>query len=95
MPTSTYTLSPTGENNFIIVQCYGKNLGSGGSIVLCLGEDYGNEYSILVKDTSWTLYKSENIFYWPAESSLTICLNSGGFAATAMLIDELKIVKSN
>ena len=95
MPTSTYTLSPTGENNFILVHCYGKNLGSGGSIVLCLGEDYGNEYSILVKDTSWTLYKSENIFYWPADSSLTICLNSGGFVATAMLIDELKIVKSN
>ena len=95
MPTSTYTLSPTGENNFILVQCYGKNLGWGGDIVLCLGEDYVNEPSILVKDTSWTLYKSENTFYWPAGSSLTICLNSGGYVASAMLIDELKIVKAN
>ncbi len=95
MPTSKYVISPNGEDNYIKVQCYGKNLFRGGVIVLCLGQDYGNEPSIIVKDTLWTSYQSENSFFWPADSSLTICLNSGGFVPAAMLIDELIIVKSD
>jgi len=93
MPTSTLTLPPNDAANHIIVQFYGKNLGMGGSIVLSSGEAYNDEYSIFVKDTVWTFYQSQEIYKWPAGSSLKLCMNSGGYVASAMLIDELKIIK--
>jgi len=93
MPTSSFTLPANDAANHIIVQFYGKNLGMGGSVVLSSGETYNNEYSIFVKDTVWTLYQSQEIYKWPAGSSLKVCMNSGGYVASAMLIDELRIIK--
>jgi len=93
MPTSTLTLPPNDAANHIIVQFYGKNLGMGGTVVLSSGEAYNDEYSIFVKDTVWTFYQSQEIYKWPAGSSLKLCMNSGGYVASAMLIDELKIIK--
>ena len=93
-PTSKYTISPRGDDAFIRVECFGKNLSFGGQIVLCLDEEYNTKPSITIENTSWTHYRSENVFYWPANSSLTICLNSGGFVGSSMLIDELKIEKA-
>jgi hypothetical protein len=93
MPTSTFTLPANDEDNHVIVQFYGKNLGFGGGVVLCSGDGYNDEYSIFVQDTMWTLYQSKEIYKWPAGSSLKICMNSGGYVASAMLIDELKIIK--
>ena len=93
MPTSTFTLPPNDAENHIIVQFYGKNLAMGGSVVLSSGEAYNDENSIFVKDTVWTFYQSQEIYKWPAGSSLKLYMNSGGYVASAMLIDELKIIK--
>ena len=95
MPTAFRTFSPIGVDQSVRIQCYGKNLGFGGSVVIGIGENYSYDLGLSVKDTTWTFYEFDNSIFWPANSSLTICLNSGGILATAMLIDELKIVKSN
>ena len=94
MPTASYTIAPSGEDQFVLIHCYGKNLNRGGNVVLHIGDDYNFESSISVGDTIWRFYQCDKPTFWPADSSLTICLNSGGFVASAMLIDELKIEKS-
>ncbi len=92
MPTSEFILPATNENQIIIIECFGKNLGLGGNVTLYAGGNYANEFVMAILDTNWKHYRSDDKFFWPAYNTLSICLNSGGFVASAMLIDELKIV---
>ena len=53
MPTASCTIAPSGEDQEVLIHCYGKNLSWGGNVVLHIGDDYNFENSISVGDTIW------------------------------------------
>lgn len=97
MPHAFLTLPPTGRDSRVTVRCYGKNPGygklpgNGGSVALRVGDAGSDAVFIWVGEDEWTVYHSERPLLWPADSSLTIYLASGGFVSSSMLIDELLI----
>jgi hypothetical protein len=46
-----------------------------------------------VSDSIWTHYTADSILYCPAGQSMTLIMAAGGFAPSAMLVDQVEIVK--
>ena len=93
IPTAKYTLKAVGVEQIVTFSCYGKNLTSGGIVFICLDDDFNEDISIQVNDTTWTFYECKDSIIWPANKDLSICLFSGGFVGSSMLIDKLKVIK--
>ncbi len=90
IPTAQYTLRAVGVEQIVTFSCYGKNLTYGGTVSICLDNKY---ISIQVNDTTWTFYECKDSIIWPANKDLSICLHSGGFVGSSMLIDKIKVIK--
>ena len=93
VPTAKYTLKAVGVEQKVSFTCYGKNLSSGGTVFLCLEGDINFEISINVQEKDWTFYECRNSIIWPANKDLSICLFSGGFSGSSMLIDDIRVIK--
>ena len=93
MPTAKYTLKAVGVEQIISFSCYGKNLTSGGSVYLRIDDEKDKDISIYVDDKTWTFYECSESIVWPANKDLSICLFSGGFVGSSMLIDEIRLLK--
>jgi hypothetical protein len=93
VPHAFFDLGVAGEECTLKVRCWGKNLDIGGSVSLEWAEDASNDVSIAITDTGWTYYESEDVLFFPSDKTVRICLNSGGIAASSMLVDLLEIVK--
>ena len=93
VPHAELSLDPPGKDQQVSLSFYGKNLMIGGAVELFVGKvtDQSQNVWIAVTDTSWTFYTSETQILWFADSTLTLWLNSGGIAPSAMLIDDLKL----
>ncbi len=92
-PHASFVLKPRRRNATVFIQCFGKNMSNGGVVELHPGNDLTHYITISVTENSWKEYRSEETLFWPAGSSLTIWLISGGIIPSAMLIDDLKIVE--
>jgi hypothetical protein len=79
----------------VSIKCYGKNLERGGTVELHIGKLYSNYIDIAISHSNWTYYRCKEFIVCPADSTLSICLNSGGIVASAMLIDMLEIIAVN
>lgn len=80
------------EECHVMLKCYGKNLSNGGSVHM--RNDNTNEASsISISDKEWKHYTGSDTIYCPANSSLNLQLNSGGFAPSSMLVDVIEIIK--
>jgi len=93
MPTAKYTLKAVGVEQIVSFSCYGKNLTSGGSVYLKIEDEKDKEISIYVDDKTWIHYECSESIVWPANKDLSICLFSGGFVGSSMLIDEIRLLK--
>lgn len=93
LPTVSITFPPTGKNMPMRIEFYGKAINIGGSVSMHIGGNFHEALSMLVSDTGWTYISSDTIIWWPADSSLSVWLNSGGFGGASMLIDEFKVIQ--
>lgn len=93
IPSSKLILAARDENQTVRVTCLAKAEFFGGVVAMYTGENYQDEIYISIKDTVWKQYVSEKKVLWPANTTLSICLNSGGFMGGSMLVDELMIIK--
>jgi len=93
VPTAKYTLKSVGVAQLVSFSCYGKNLTSGGTVFICLEDDINFEISIGVNEKDWTFYECRDSIIWPANKDLSICLFSGGFSGSSMLIDDIRVIK--
>jgi len=75
-----------------MVQCSGMYLSSV-SYNFPLDDEFNEDISVQVNDTTWTFYECKDSIIWPANKDLSICLSSGGFVGSSMLIDKLKVIK--
>ncbi len=96
IPHAYYRFDPPGRNIEAFLELFGKNLSIGGQVELTVGSGYGrNLVEILVMDSTWQYYNSDSTFLWPADSTLNLILNAGGYEPSDMLIDCLKLVEVN
>jgi hypothetical protein len=91
VPHASLTFSPSGEDRVVSVECFCKNLLYGGSVGLYVGASFSQSVSVIAADTAWTHYTCENAICWPADSTLTVYMISGGYVGSAMLVDRLRV----
>ncbi len=93
IPTSKLTLAARDENLTVRVTCLAKAEFFSGVVTMFTGKDYEDEIFISIMDTVWRQYQSDKKMFWPANTTLSICINSGGFMGGSMLVDELMIIE--
>jgi hypothetical protein len=94
IPHAFYTFDPPDRDINMLIEFYGKNLDIGGVVELMIGSNYGkNSVQIQVMDSTWRYYESDSTLLWPADSTMTLMMNSGGYAPSAMLIDCLRLTE--
>ncbi len=94
IPHASLLLDPPNDDLVVSVEFYGKNLTNGGGVELFIGDDFIHGVQVIVDDTSWKKYRSEEIL-WPTDSTMSIWMSAGGYITSSMLIDELEIIKTN
>ena len=95
IPHAYFEFDPVKEDSYFILRCWGKNLGTGGTVSLSLGNDWQHSINIDVKDSAWTLYESADYLFVPQNQNMQLVLNAGGLLASPMLVDliEIELVK--
>lgn len=94
IPHASLTLEKTDVDRYVKVSFYGKNILNGGDVAVFPGEEFDHCLECIVRDSIWENYQSDESIFWPAGEGLTIWMNSGGFVAGAMLIDEMTVFES-
>ncbi len=81
-------------NGYYQLKGWGRNLGVGGSVEL-YNNWPGHENSIYIGiiDSVWTHYTANSILYCPEGHSMILIMGAGGFIPSAMLVDQIKIIK--
>lgn len=92
-PHASLDIAGPGEDSFVRLRCWGRNLASGGGLALTRTGNQGRGAFVVVADTSWTMYQSSDTLFVSAGDSLHIEMSSGGFIYSAMLVDQLEIVR--
>jgi hypothetical protein len=81
------------QDSHLLLRCWGRNLALGGNVALQVADDMSKAICIGVADTTWKFYQSADTLYWPANQRLKLSLSSGGFVASAMLVDQIEVIK--
>lgn len=91
IPHSRYNLRNESEAGKFIIECWGKTIPNsfGGEIII---KTETNSANLIIKDSVWTYYKSDTLNLISHES-IIIEMNSGGFIAAGMLVDNVLIRK--
>ena len=95
IPHTYYLFQPIGENCSLIIRFWGKNLMTGGSVNLSDIKNSFREISVSVEDKSWKKYISSDTLVCHSLDTLMLSFNSGGVKPSAMLIDNIEIIKVN
>ena len=77
----------------VVLQCWGKNLATGGGVQLYKKSDRSTAIRVQVTDTLWTQYRSAETLSCSANDTLELEMVSGGIIYSSMLIDKLEILK--
>ena len=97
VPHAQFKIGLMLQGGSYIIRCWGKNLANGGGVFLGVGQNSfeGKGIYVSVSDTNWTLYQTAETLFCPADSSLWITMVSGGIVYSAMLVDEVQVVRVN
>ncbi|HDL18936.1 MAG TPA: hypothetical protein ENH29_07765 [Bacteroidetes bacterium] len=91
VPHASWQSAGITKGGYFKLSCRGKNLMRGGGVVLKTSSDEQHSIYISVADSTWKLYRSSQKIFCPEGEKLIIEMNAGGFVASAMLVDLLKI----
>lgn len=95
-PHASFKIEPIPAEGQYVLRCWGKNLGNGGMVGLGFEPfPYAQTASVFVtvNDSAWTFRQFSNMLYCPAGSTLWIWMISGGYVASAMLVDKVEVVR--
>jgi hypothetical protein len=86
-------LGPFEKDIFLLLRCWGKNLGIGGGVSIEVEGDYPRAAShIYINQKEWTYYESKDTLFCPAGKEIILSMVSGGFVSSAMLVDLVEII---
>jgi hypothetical protein len=92
-PHAWIEIGPFNESSSYIIRCWGKDLQIGGGVSIYVEGEYSNQVNINVNGKEWKYYTSENSLFCPAGKKIIIAMGAGGIVASAILIDEIELVK--
>ena len=76
------------------LQGWGRDLKIGGRVQLHNNwPEWRESIHFDVSDSVWSFYTADSILFCPAGQPMTLILTSGGFNPSAMLVDQIEIVK--
>jgi len=81
------------EDGLYSLRCWGKNLMTGGTVYIQVGSQSLDRSYIYISDTVWTYYTSPDTLLCKAGDKIVLAMYSGGFVPSAMLVDEIEIVR--
>jgi hypothetical protein len=91
VPHAEIELGPPGQDSRILLSCWGKNLGIGGTVGITMKGQLRKYAPIAVQDTVWTFYESKDTLFAQAGSPLILSVMSGGIVPSAMLLDLIEV----
>ena len=93
VPHAYYDLGKVNKDCFLKIRCWGKDLNIGGSVILEFSDTLYPEICIFINDPQWLFYESEEALFCPSGQTVRVCLNSGGWSESSMLVDLLEVVQ--
>lgn len=94
-PTAYIDLQTRFGGGYYKVSCWGKleDISHGGSIALAIhaGTDRRRETHLVVSDTVWTFYESEESLPCSPTQNLRLEIFIGGFVPAGMFVDGIKV----
>jgi hypothetical protein len=73
---------------------WGRNLEIGGTVELHNNLRWRDEsISFSVSDSVWLYYSSDSILFCPAGQPMTLMMGAGGIIPSAMLVDQIKVIR--
>jgi hypothetical protein len=91
-PHAYIELNGIEKDSRLLLRCWGRDLRIGGSVTLQVVDDWYKTIHVLVADSTWKSYQSSDTLFWPANHRLRLSMSSGGFAASAMLVDQIEVI---
>jgi len=91
IPHAMTLVQTNGRVGKFYLECYGKNLSRGGSVELYPIRQRDTRIAILVQDSTWVRYRSEEHVEAGMGDTLVIAINAGGIIPSAILVDCLCI----
>jgi len=91
IPHASYAISALENDSYLILRCWGKNLGIGGSVTLGLASQWPEGLHITIEDSVWTEYTSSDTLFCPKGEGLLLALFAGGIVPSAMEVDLIEI----
>lgn len=83
------------SDSYYRLEGWGRSLEGGGSVELHNNWPYRDESVYFsVSDSVWLYYTSDSILFCPAAKSMTLMMGAGGIIPGAMLVDQIKIIKT-
>jgi photosystem II stability/assembly factor-like uncharacterized protein len=86
-------LGPFDYDGFYKIQCWGKDLGSGGGVTLDEEGAFSHGANIFINESEWTFYESTEALFCTAGKKIILAMGAGGIVSSAMLIDKVEVVK--
>jgi hypothetical protein len=97
VPHAQFKIGDVSKAGNYAIRTWGKNLGNGGMVGLGFSPSpFASTASVevVVQDSVWTSYQSVAL-NCPAGATLWIWMISGGYVWSAMLVDEIQVVRVN
>ena len=93
VPHAAFRIGEVSQDSRFILRFWGKRLFGSGGVGLGFSQSPTSGIGVNVVDSTWTHYESQDVFYCPADSTLWLNVNAGGFVAGAILVDDIQVVK--
>ncbi|MFQ5605299.1 MAG: hypothetical protein ACE5HS_18695 [bacterium] len=96
VPHAEFVLPAQPDAGYYVLQFWGKDLAIGGGVSLTIDglEDF-QSIGMQVTQPQWRRYESSQSLFCPPNRRLKIRLMAGGIVASAMLVDQIQIIKLN
>ena len=93
VPHAAFRIGEVSQDSRFILRFWGKRLFGSGGVGLGFSQSPTSGIGVNVVDSTWTHYESQDVFYCPADSTLWLNVNAGGFVPGAILVDDIQVVK--
>ncbi len=93
VPHAAYRIGKAMVAGRFVLRFWGKNLGVGGGVGLGFAPSPASGIGVSVRDSAWTFYESGDTLDCPADSTLWLNMAAGGIIPSAMLVDNVEVVR--
>ncbi len=95
VPHATVRVNTHGKAGKYYLECFGKDLASGGSVQLNKTSEPFTKLVVHIRDTNWVRYRADGYIECSASDTLQVTILSGGYNPSAILVDCISIYHSN